>query len=97
MSFNYSRKTLKTTRKHRCDWCGEPIEQGNAMMRNSGIFDGDFFSSKFHMECNAACSHAPFSDEGYYPHEFARGRTDDDRSQPPEFNEWGERVLSPIV
>lgn len=46
-----------TARKHgRCSWCGEWIEIGERYVSQAGIGrNGDFFHSRFHLECDADC------------------------------------------
>jgi hypothetical protein len=45
--------TVKATRKpHTCDHCFKRIEVGQPAVRGSGVYDGDFYCSYFHTECN---------------------------------------------
>lgn len=56
MSF-YRKTEVKRTRKAcRCDWCGEAIESGSPSVVVNQVFAGDFFSNRYHPECNAALS-----------------------------------------
>jgi hypothetical protein len=95
MSYQFysSYKVKKTRRDHKCEWCGERILMGSPAQRASGLFE-DFWSGVFHCECYHASQHAEFVDEGWMPHEQARGRTDDDRSLSPEFDELGNKIPS---
>lgn len=54
MSFCREIRVKRTRKKRPCDWCGEKINQGDASVTTSGIFEGDFFSVRYHPECNAA-------------------------------------------
>jgi ssDNA-binding Zn-finger/Zn-ribbon topoisomerase 1 len=90
----YSYKVKKSQRLHKCDWCGQSIPKGTSLIRSAGKND-DFWSNKTHPECNQASHHTDFDgEEGWYPFTHARGRTDDDRTMSPEFNELGERIAS---
>ena len=86
MSF-YSEQWVKKTRKqHRCLWCGEMIPAGSTACHSSGIWEGDFWSAYFHPECAAArdavcVEYGEWEADG----DYARGRRDDDRALPPEF------------
>ena len=54
MSF-YRETNVKNTRRARsCDWCCELIEKGSPSVATSGLFEGDFFSARYHPECRAA-------------------------------------------
>lgn len=41
-------------KKHRCDWCGEPIEPKTKYWSWFGIVEGDVSSTKTHPECEKA-------------------------------------------
>jgi hypothetical protein len=61
----YNESHVKRTRHtRRCDWCGEMIHKGDPSVAVSGIYDGDFFQSRYHPECNAA-THRWASREGW--------------------------------
>jgi predicted nucleic acid-binding Zn-ribbon protein len=51
-----SSETPMARKQHRCTWCGEHIEKGDTYVRVSGVFDGDLQTSKFHPECDDACT-----------------------------------------
>ena len=63
----YSSKRIAKTRKSgRCSWCGELIEVGQSAVRDSGKFDGAFFTSRLHPECSSAMNDDPYiSQDGY--------------------------------
>ena len=54
MSFHSETHVKKTRKARRCDWCSEGIEKGDPSVSTSGIFDGDFYSARYHPECAAA-------------------------------------------
>ena len=56
MSFHNETNVAKTRRARRCDWCQERIEKGAPSVATSGIFEGDFYSERFHPECAAAAT-----------------------------------------
>ena len=63
-----------TRKTHKCDWCGEVIQKGSNVRFISGRFEGEFFSSRMHDECDAACSRSDgVADEGYAPFDNQRG------------------------
>lgn len=87
MSF-FSERWIKSTRKrHVCGWCGKFIEAGSAANYSAGHSDGDFWDMHAHPECAAARDSMRYDElcDGFYPGEFARGRTDDDFHLPPAF------------
>lgn len=88
MSF-YSSHWVKKTRKHHfCGWCAKRIEPGSTTEYSAGVFDGDFWHHHMHPECVAARDSMTYREleEGWSPGDFARGRTDDDPTQPPQFS-----------
>ena len=45
-------KTINKSRKdHKCYQCGEIIPKGVSYKRHYGVYDGDFFDNKNHLEC----------------------------------------------
>jgi hypothetical protein len=54
MSFYNETPVKRTRRARRCDWCHEQIEQGAPSVATSGVFEGDFYTGRYHPECNAA-------------------------------------------
>jgi hypothetical protein len=86
--FEHIDQTLvkKAQRPHRCEWCGERIQKGSSYTKRVYKFEGDFNHACQHNECfRAMCSNQWESNEGFDFGMFARGRTDDDRSQPPSY------------
>lgn len=85
----------KTRKPYWCAWCGEPIECGTPCVVASGVSDGDPFRDRLHHECAAAnrvVQSKNHIDDVYWDGGYARGRTDDDRQAPPEFDATGRRV-----
>lgn len=55
MSFTLlSESEPKAKKSHRCEWCGQAIEQGEKYYRYSAISDGDMQCTKLHLECRDA-------------------------------------------
>lgn len=45
--------TKPTAKKvHHCEWCGGKIEIGEVYDYHAGLFCGDFFVTKSHLDCN---------------------------------------------
>jgi hypothetical protein len=88
----HSERIIKRSRRERkCDWCGEKIPVFSRLYAFAG-FHEDFYNGYLHPECRFARMNADCPDEGFYPFEYARGRIDDFRGLPPQFNELGERI-----
>lgn len=90
MSYPFYRCVLvkKTRKPHRCIWCGEGITEGRPAKKMAGMSEGDFWSGYMHVGCEKAADKV--ADEwGSWEADqnYARGRTDDDRSMPPEFSD----------
>lgn len=94
MSTHFGTTWVKKTRKnHRCGWCGTRIEAGSAASHSSGVSDGDFWSDHYHPECQAAIDSSETNQslrddlyDGWIPGDWARGRTDDDFGNAPQFS-----------
>ncbi len=89
MSFFSSRWIKKTRKQHECWWCGTKIEAGSVAHYASGLgCEGDFSSGHAHPECQAAIDSMPYNElcDGWFPGDFARGRTDDETSLPAQFS-----------
>jgi hypothetical protein len=58
------------------------------------MFDGEFMSDTLHPECYAAMNSRPREEmeDGFSPYEWARGRDDDRRDEPPMFGPDGKRL-----
>ena len=54
MSFHNNRHVKGSRKTRRCDWCGQQIERGNPYIYASGVFEGDFYTGRYHTECSAA-------------------------------------------
>jgi len=53
MSEFYHETPVKKTRKpKRCRWCSYWIEKGDSCVVASGVWEGDFFTERFHPECS---------------------------------------------
>ncbi len=82
MSFETIRESTRTARrKHRCTWCGEPIEPGQSYCDVVGKFDGDFQPSKYHPECDKAVRRSAveepwcMANDGFMPFSEHRGKS----------------------
>ena len=52
MYSGFSRNSRPTARKeHKCDLCGGVIKIGEKYLRSSGVYIGEFFDTKHHIEC----------------------------------------------
>jgi hypothetical protein len=51
MSFCTSTPVLKSRKRTRCDHCAETIDVGMPAVSVSGVWEGDFFSGRYHCEC----------------------------------------------
>jgi hypothetical protein len=72
-----TRKIKKSRKIHVCDWCGEQIHVGESYTKVIGIFDGEFNATKFHEECDLACSEYcsnNYVEDGFDPRAFVRGK-----------------------
>jgi len=47
----FSEATVKGRKLHRCDACHTPIVKGEFHVSMSGKFDGDFFTTRNHLDC----------------------------------------------
>lgn len=47
----YSEKTPTARKEHECEMCGRAIKIGEKHVYQSGKYDGDFFSRRYHNEC----------------------------------------------
>jgi len=45
-------KILIASKEHKCTWCGEQIEKGEAYHYYTGIHDGHFQTTHLHIECS---------------------------------------------
>ena len=52
---DFIRQSEHVARKdHRCDFCLFTIEKGERYSKTTGVFEGDFFVWKEHLDCRAA-------------------------------------------
>lgn len=76
MSYTLISKTQPVARKdHKCIWCGEPIPKGMKHQKEASSYNGDFQSSRFHIECADAATNyfTETQEEEFSPGEFKRG------------------------
>lgn len=70
-------KQIKSARKrHPCYWCGEFINVGDSKTTTAGVFEGDFTSNNFHLECYNALQNweSENSDDDYWPDKWTMKR-----------------------
>lgn len=48
----WTERYLTARKQHTCQLCGEHIEEGERYLRASGKYDGEFYDSCFHCDCN---------------------------------------------
>lgn len=64
MSQLYKENIVKSARKnHRCSHCFTNIPKGSRYHTCSGLYDGEFFSAKAHLECHE--KYIEFNHEAY--------------------------------
>jgi hypothetical protein len=56
MSFHNTTPVKKTRKRYRCHWCEYTIDKGSSCVVQTGNYDGDFYSGRYHPECDAAIS-----------------------------------------
>jgi len=44
----YRQVIYKAKKQHLCDYCGKPIIPGSYYLYETGKYDGEFFTAKFH-------------------------------------------------
>jgi len=74
MSEVFKSKIVKIRKQRSCSWCGEQIEKGHQAHAAAGTFDGDFFSTTMHIECDRSWQTLPHGDE-YIDQGMCRGCT----------------------
>lgn len=72
--FNSNRPIRAVRKPHRCEWCGEMIDQGQPAQAHFGRWEGDLFSFRMHPECHQAWE--TWGDEWVY-RSFKRGTTEE--------------------
>jgi hypothetical protein len=55
-------KAVKTRKQHRCIHCGLRIRKGSKPFKDSGVYDGEFYSHYSHAVCYDAWLHT--NDDG---------------------------------
>jgi len=51
-------ESIKARKPHKCDVCGVDIIKGMSHVRSSGVFDGQWWSSRAHHDCaDMHCHH----------------------------------------
>lgn len=53
----------KARKPHRCTYCGESIDVDSVYHRQTGVWDGSWFVSKFHPECFEELCEDPYGGE----------------------------------
>lgn len=54
MSFDRTRHVKHTRKEQKCDWCWEVIQKGDPSVSTAGNFQGDFYTARYHPECDLA-------------------------------------------
>lgn len=69
----------KARKEYDCIWCREKISIGESHVVQTGIFEGDFYCSRFHKEClvisNEFCRGE--IDNSFEPHAHKRGSVEE--------------------
>jgi hypothetical protein len=65
--------TVKTRKKHECDWCPEPIEIGELAIDRAYIWEGEFCHGYLHPECLEAVKKSDIGEDGFFPQDQKRG------------------------
>lgn len=87
--FHSDHLVLSVQKPKRCDYCGQWCKAGNPAVRQTGVWEGDFYSVLMHSECWRAWRYwwrlNPGEEEGPPRHESMRGVTMDS---------WGEKPVA---
>ena len=67
-----SYKHITAKKPHTCIWCGEVITTGERYVRNTLVFEGEFQSNAFHVDCSVVAFTQDL-EYGFEPHEHERG------------------------
>lgn len=68
-------RTTSRKRRH-CYYCGQRIEPGEIHGKRAGVDSGDFWTMRFHPECDAAAADwTPDEYECHYPGDVPRPMT----------------------
>ena len=60
---------------HKCIWCGEWIEIGSQYNYQVGVWNGDFQTSHWHLECIDAAEDSDLEEYGFDAYEATRGHS----------------------
>ena len=63
----------KTRKRHRCEWCPEWIEVGQAAMNRAYVWEGEFHHGYLHPECWEALCRSDNMEDGFPIHDQQRG------------------------
>lgn len=70
-----SRTTPKARKPHRCIWCGQSINVGEAHEHVVSMYMGEFQDNRFHLECVKPCeTECAEMDGEFMPYENERGK-----------------------
>lgn len=70
MSDIHWNKTVTARKEHKCDQCYQEIPKGFEYVSTSGIFEGDFYSGKYHEECYSLWCRLNEDGDDYYYHDI---------------------------
>ncbi len=59
-------------KKHRCEWCGQPIPPHEKYVRYVGMWESEFQNWAMHQECHDAASMNDELADGFSPFESER-------------------------
>lgn len=59
----------RATKAYRCIYCGYPIEAGEVHKHQTGVYEGRWFTQRFHNECfEDCCEEAEFGGGEFMPY-----------------------------
>lgn len=67
-------KFVNAAKGHICDWCGEDILSGERHKYLVGKWEGDFFTSRWHEECDKGYADYEYQEDGYENRGMVRGK-----------------------
>lgn len=65
-------RRVKTTKWHRCEWCGQGIPKGTRCVNYRGLFDNCWQNWYMHLECEENYSLTCDPSEGFSPYDNER-------------------------
>jgi len=84
---SFSSHQERTARKaHKCEHCRSPIAIGERYVRSSGLWEGEFYCWREHLDCNEAWNKLNFSRDMRDLDEGAPALCRDDHE--PEDRQW---------